>query len=275
MVSPSPVLGAARDLARLVLPVECPGCGRPDEILCPACAAVLAGPVRRCEDDVPRLDRMDGVPPLPVWTVTTYAGPVRGVVVAWKDRGRRDLTDRLVTAVEAAGEAVAGVLRASGLTGVSVPPGVVGGLRVVQVPTTSAARRRRGADLVGRLAEGVAAGLTRGGLPARATPVLRRRAAADQVGLGARARGRNSARVTLRPSSDPRRGLHLLVDDIVTTGATLAACCRAIEAAGGLVLGAIVIAATPPPAAHRTVRIERIRPDTPKRGGRHAAAVAT
>lgn len=260
---PSRVLGAARDLARLVLPVECPGCGQPDEVLCSSCAAVLAGPVRRCEDDVPRLDRMDGLAPLPVWTVTTYAGPVRGVVVAWKDRGRRDLTDHLVTAAGAAGEAVAGVLRASGVPGVSRSAGTTEALRVVQVPTTAAARRRRGADLVGRLAEGVAAGLTHGGLPAGATPVLRRRAAVDQVGLGARARGRNSAQVTLRPDCDARARLHLLVDDVVTTGATLAACCRALEAAGGLVLGAVVLAATPPPAAHRPVLVERIRYDTP------------
>src|SRR5665648_352198 len=88
---------ASLSRARLVLPVECPGCRRPDEILCEVCAATLTRPVRRCEEDVPRLDKMDGWPPLPVWTVTTYTGPVRGVVVAWKDRGRRDLTCLLYT----------------------------------------------------------------------------------------------------------------------------------------------------------------------------------
>ena len=153
---------AARDLARLVLPVECPGCRRPDEILCEVCAATLTNPVRRCEQDVQRLDKMDGWPPLPVWTVTTYTGPVRGVVVAWKDRGRRDLTARLVAAarraVEEAAPALGGRTWASGAAsdaepGVpgSAPPGSplwTGSLHVVPVPSTPAARRRRGADLV-------------------------------------------------------------------------------------------------------------------------------
>ena len=248
---------AARDLARLVLPVECPGCRRPDEILCEVCAATLSRPVRRCEQDVPRLDKMDGWPPLPVWTVTTYTGPVRGVVVAWKDRGRRDLTARLVAAARRAGEEAAPALvgrtsasgAASGGPG-SAPPGAplwTGSLHVVPVPSTPAARRRRGADLVRLLAAGVTEGFTAGGLPALTAPVLRRRAAADQVGLGARARGGNTSGIALRRQVDVCGRWHVLVDDVVTTGSTLAACCRALEAAGGLVLGAVVLAATPSP----------------------------
>src|SRR5665647_2100412 len=248
----SRVTVAARDLARLVLPVECPGCRRPDEILCEVCAATLAHPVRRCEQDVPRLDKMDGWPPLPVWTVTTYTGPVRGVVVAWKDRGRRDLTGQLVAAVRRAGEEAAPVLggrtSASGRAGgPSDAPLRTGSLHVVPVPSTPAARRRRGADLVRLLAAGVTEGLTAGGVPALTAPVLRRRAAADQVGLGARARGGNTRGIALRRQVDVCGRWHVLVDDVVTTGSTLAACCRALEAAGGLVLGAVVLAATPSP----------------------------
>jgi len=251
---------AARDLARLVLPVECPGCRRPDEILCEVCAATLSRPVRRCEQDVPRLDKMDGWPPLPVWTVTTYTGPVRGVVVAWKDRGRRDLTARLVAAARRAGEeaapALGGRTWASGAASDAAPgraggpsgaPLWTGSLHVVPVPSTPAARRRRGADLVRLLAAGVTEGLTASGVPALTAPVLRRRAAADQVGLGARARGGNTRGIALRRQVDVCGRWHVLVDDVVTTGSTLAACCRALEAAGGLVLGAVVLAATPSP----------------------------
>ncbi|WP_194216608.1 ComF family protein [Cellulosimicrobium cellulans] len=43
----------------------------------------------------------------------------------------------------------------------------------------------------------------------------------------------------------------LLVDDVVTTGATLAACERALTSAGALVLGAVALAATPSPGERR------------------------
>ncbi|HWS58511.1 MAG TPA: hypothetical protein VN257_08230, partial [Actinotalea sp.] len=53
------VRAVARDLARLLVPVECPGCGRWDERCCGVCAAALDA-VRRCETGAPRLDRLDG-----------------------------------------------------------------------------------------------------------------------------------------------------------------------------------------------------------------------
>jgi predicted amidophosphoribosyltransferase len=230
------------ELARLVLPVACPGCGVPDVRWCPGCAALLAGGPRRVEAHVPRLDRLDGVPPLPVWAVARYEGPVRGLVVAWKDRGRADLDGLLVPAARAAARGVAPALT-----------GAVGGraLLVVPAPSSAAARRERARDHLGPLAAAVAAAV--GGVPA---PVLRRaRGARDQVGLGARARGRNAAvRVhprawhrALRPHPGHDPPVCLLLDDVVTTGATLAAAERALEAAGADVLGALVLAATPAP----------------------------
>ena len=236
------VVAAARDVGRLVLPVECPGCGRPDEPLCAACSGLLAGPPSRCESAIPRLDRVDLAGPPPVWALVAYAGPVRGLVVAWKDRGRADLTSTLVAAMERTGRDLGPALG---------EVAAWGGLAVVPVPTTARARRRRGADLVRLLADGLARGLRDAGVAADVAPVLRRRRRRDQVGLGARSRARNAAgSVTVRPSGGVRRVV-LLVDDVVTTGSTLAACRAALERAGALVVGAVVLAATPAPGERR------------------------
>ncbi|WP_181340740.1 MULTISPECIES: ComF family protein [Isoptericola] len=229
-------------LARLVVPVSCPGCAAVDVRCCPACAAaVVGGPLRRVEDGAPRLDRMDGVPPLPVWAVGDYAGPVRDVVVAWKDRERADLDLLLAPALHRAAAVVAPSLRA-----------VVGSAAVLVVPAPSApgARLRRGREPVGVLAGAVAAGLRTGGVRAVVAPALRRRRTSrDQVGLGARARGRNLD-ASVRARRHARRSSScVLVDDVLTTGATLAASERALASAGSTALGAFVLAATPPPDA--------------------------
>ncbi len=294
------LLAALDDVARLVLPVACPGCDAPDVRWCEPCLAPLRAPLQRRERGAPRLDRLDGVAPLPVWAPAAYTGPVRGVVVAWKDRGRADLDRPLADAAWRAGTALGPVLgavlgqgRGTALgpalgSGVGAVPGE--GSRgcpvlVVPAPTTRAARRARGRDPVALLARAVAAGLDTSGTPARSAALLVHRGRArDQVGLGSRARGARLGTVAVAPgkllgagagglvrplvgpSAGARRGRPgrrpstgapapvvacLLVDDVVTTGATLAACERALTSAGALVLGAVALAATPSPGERR------------------------
>ncbi|MFE7406886.1 ComF family protein [Isoptericola sp. NPDC057559] len=236
--------GWLRELGRLVVPVACPGCGALDVLWCAGCAALLDGPASRVEGAAPRLDRLDGVPPLPVWALAAYTGPVRELVVAWKDRGRVDL-DRLVAPrVRAAARDAAPAVRAA-----------CRGRRllVVGAPSTGASRRSRGRDHVRALTRAVAAGLRDAGVPADVVPALVRRGRGrDQVGLGARARARNlTGSVAVRrgvvESPDGGPAAVLLVDDVLTTGSTLAAAERALEGVGADVVGALVVAATPPP----------------------------
>lgn len=238
-----------RDVVRLMLPLECAGCGQVDLVLCPGCSELLGGAPRRVEAGAPRLDRTGGPGPFPVWAVADYRGPVREAVLSWKDRGRSDLDGPLEDSLGLAARALAPtVAEATG-------PGAR--ILVVPVPSSPIASLRRGRAPVARLGEAVAAGLRREGVVARSARILAVRAVArDQVGLGQRARQRNvSGRMAVRRRAE-RDGLAgggrratgvLLADDVLTTGATLAAADLALAGAGWRVLGAIVLAATPAP----------------------------
>lgn len=205
------VLAAAADL---VLPAACAGCARPGPSWCPRCAAALAaGPQA---SDLP-----DGTP---VHAAAVHAGPARELLLAVKERGRAEVREVVALALAGRVDALAG----------SVP------VRLVPVPTRAASRRRRGGDLVADLAARAARHRRAGGAPTAVARSLRvRRRVVDQTELGAAGRRANLAGAFAASGPVPH-GPCVVVDDVVTTGATAAEAVRALRAAGaGRVLGVV------------------------------------
>jgi predicted amidophosphoribosyltransferase len=179
--------------------------------------------------------------PVPVRAGPDYAGPVARILVAWKDRDREDLTGPLAGAL---GRSVRAALAdVMGTGGVGAP------VILVPVPSAAAANRRRGRDVLARLALEAAGGLRRQGLPVEVCPALRvARTVRDQSALAAAGRTANVAgaftvrtQLTGRVLASPV----VIVDDVVTTGASLAEAARAITQVGGRVVAAATVCATP------------------------------
>lgn len=202
---------ALADALALVLPVVCAGCGTPDTELCAGCTPALAPrPAKRV------IEAAGGA--FVVWSGLPFEGVTARVLRAIKEEGRTPLARHLAPALGAARRRLAA-------------PGVA----VVPMPTSRAAYRRRGF----RVPELLAA---RAGLPvARVLRPVRR--IGDQRGLSREARHANVAQSLEAARATPRRVI--VLDDVITTGASLADAVRALRDAGAEVVGAITVAATP------------------------------
>jgi len=237
---PGPI-GTLRALADLALPVGCAACGRPDHLLCAACAVGLAaclwpaGPIPV---------RPWPAPPglAPVHSAGRYAGPLAAVVAAYKDDGRRDcaglLGDLLARSVDAA---IAGSAALVATLGHGDGP-----VLVVPVPSSAASRRRRGDAPLVTLARRALVGLDPD--EALLADALRtRRRVADQAGLGARERAVNLEHaMAVRPSWEAvvQGAACVVVDDVLTTGSTLLEATRALRSGGASAVVAATICAT-------------------------------
>jgi len=200
-----------RAAASAIVPELCAACGRPcrpEAVVCTRCARRLARAEPLHGKGPPGLDR--------AWSSAPYEDVARQLVAALKFR-------RLLPVASLMAERIH-----------RLAPGHLLGGAVVPVPAAPPRRRRRGFDPAGELAACLAARI---GAPLE--PCLRRRGRRRQVGR------RRAERIGHPPPISaveraPRSVL--LVDDVLTTGATLTACARALRAAGAARVVALTFA---------------------------------
>lgn len=205
---------ALRDLASVLLPPLCAACGRScgvGAMLCTPCA-------RRLRDVEP----LAGAAPAGLdraWSSAAHEGVARDLVAAFKFR-------RLLSVAMLMAERIERLAPADLLSGAIVP-----------APTARLRSLSRGFDPAGEIALALSA---RTGLPLSACLVR---------GSGGRQVGRRRAERIGRP---PRMRLQgeaprsvLLVDDVLTTGATLSACARTLRRAGAIRVVAITFTRRP------------------------------
>lgn len=224
------VLAAALDL---VLPHTCAGCGQSGEVICGHCREELAALA---------LSDLGPLAPSPVppgWPGCTgmlrYEGVSARLMKGFKDGGRRDLASPL-------GRLLADAVRRE----MCAPPFAPGAREILLVPAPSspAAVRLRG-DRPTLLLARRAAQLI-GPVVTPAPVLVMARGTADQAGLD-RSDRQDNLRSAMRVDVPERvRGRDcLLVDDVLTSGATLSEGQRALLAAGAAHVGMAVCMVTP------------------------------
>ena len=228
----------ARQMRQLLFPRRCPCCRRVlgtlplCEVCTPRLEELRRGPVMRLDVSRHYLGALDGAA-APYW----YEGVVRSAILRAKYEGES------WTAVELGVEMTARLFGAEVEMHFAEPvPGLVPGAAIgydciVPVPATS---RRRGYNVPERMAQPLARAV---GVPVVTDALTRARSTRRQEGLSLDERLANVAGAfrVARPEAVEGKRI-LLVDDVLTTGATASACAQALLDAGAQSVFAVALA---------------------------------
>jgi ComF family protein len=217
---PSPAAWRSRlePLLDLVFPTRCVGCGAPGAVWCDACRARLVPVASQvclaCRRELPADAPGDRCGPMAprAWAAAAYRPPLDRAITHLKYHPDKRLAMVLA-------ESIADVWRRHRLAGSVVVP----------VPLSRGRERQRGYNQSELLGRALARLL---GLPILPLAILRIRETGSQVGLEAGDRWINVEGAFAADSSLVRDETVLLIDDVHTTGATLAACSQALAQAG-------------------------------------------
>jgi predicted amidophosphoribosyltransferase len=194
-------MGLIHAAASLIAPPLCAACGRScraEAVICTRCSRALAGAAPILSGGPDGIDR--------AWSSAPHEGVARSLVGALKFRRLLPVADLMADRIH------------------WLAPGHLLGGAVVPVPPAPARLRTRGFDPAGELAIALAARLE-----VRLEPCLARRGPGHQVG---RRRAERIGHAPLIESVAAAPRSVLLVDDVLTTGATLTSCATALRAAG-------------------------------------------